>query len=133
MRSNEILMWNPNRRQWLVIWIAAPLAWLAYVLPGTDSLEEIETDLWSLILIVAALLVWKFADQPSAATARTTTRASGPQPPVKVLGWLLVIVLFGAILLRVNAVRNAVSDLIQPSDLSDVQSTLQEISDKLDK
>ncbi len=128
-------MWQPNRRQWLVIWIAAPLSWAAYVLPGTESLEEVETQVWSLILIGAALLVWKFADPAAADAARPSRSAKPPaaQPSGRVLGWLLAIGLLGAILLRLNAVQTAIADLVQPSDLSDIQSSLKDIGDKLDR
>jgi hypothetical protein len=57
-------MWQPNRRQWTVIWIAVGLCalfWLPGALTGNEADERVGNAVVPLVLVVAALLVWRFS------------------------------------------------------------------------
>lgn len=49
-------MWYPNRSQWRVIWIAAPIG-LLFWLTGDQGAER----LGIVVLAIAALVVWRLA------------------------------------------------------------------------
>lgn len=125
-------MWQPNRRQWLVLWIAAPAAWLAWALPGTEAFVEVLDRAWVLVVAVAALLVWRFQD--AAPPARGAKAREAPLPgPGRLFGWLLVIGLLAALLLRLSDIQDALGGLLQPADLNAIQTSLQDIADKLSR
>jgi hypothetical protein len=54
-------LWYPNRVQWWVIWVSVLLALFIWNVNATRS-NEVERGVLS-ILVIGALLVWRFANR----------------------------------------------------------------------
>jgi len=60
-------MRQPNKRQWVVIWVGlllVALFWLPAVLSGNSNDEDVARAFIPLILVVCGLLIWKFSGDP---------------------------------------------------------------------